>query len=297
MNIHPTVIALGGNALVGEDSMVDFPRLRPACRVMAGHVDNGLVVTHGNGPQIGLLAQNTDQASARPMDVLGAETEGLLGYCIEQELANNLPQGHRAATLLTRVEVDADDSAFDHPAKPIGAWLEPDEAERLRKESGWRFIEKDGRCRRVVPSPSPRRVLQVDAIRTLLNDRTAVICAGGGGIPVVRQDDGMHGVEAVIDKDRASSLLAQQLDAARLVLATDVDGVYRDWDGERQDRIERATPEALLDLALPEGSMGPKVEAACAFVQATGRPAVIGALQDLEALLDGRAGTVITPKA
>ena len=300
------VVALGGNALLrrGEPLTTEAQRLnvRRACSALAPvALDHELVISHGNGPQVGLLAlqghaYRPDEAS--PLDVLGAATEGMIGYLIEQELGNLLPFDMPLATILTMTEVDPDDPAFADPTKPIGPVYTREEAARLVAEQGW-VMRPDGQHhRRVVASPEPRRIFELRPIKWLVDRGCVVICAGGGGIPTMYAPDPEHwlvGVEAVIDKDRASALLARELDADILVLATDVDGVYIGWGTPDQRRIDAATPESLAGLDLVAGSMGPKVEAAVDFVEATGCRAVIGALDDLPAILDGRGGTVIGP--
>jgi carbamate kinase len=290
------VVALGGNALLrpGEapGSGRQRERLRAAAKPLAALAHrHALVLTHGNGPQIGWLATREGAAA---LDELGAESEGWLGYLIEQELAPLLP-GREIATLLTQVEVDPADPAFRAPTKPIGPLVEPAEADRLRRERGWQFTETDGRLRRVVPSPAPRRIRELGVIAHLVAAGVIVICAGGGGVPVVASPDGsLRGVEAVIDKDRSAALLAEALGADALLLLTDVDAVYEDWPGATRP-IGRATPTELRARRFEPGSMGPKVEAACWFAERTGRPATIGALDAAEALLAGTAGTRIAP--
>jgi len=295
------VIALGGNALLRRNE-------RPEPEIQAAHMreaaaaiavvaaEHDVVVTHGNGPQIGLLAL---QAAAltdgprTPLDLLGAESEGLIGYLIERELKTALP-GREVATLLTMVEVDPADPGFLHPSKPIGPLYSADEASQLESEHGWTFTNEGGRRRRVVPSPRPRRILELSTIRLLAGNGVLVICAGGGGIPVTLSADGaIHGVEAVIDKDRAAALLAEDLGAEALLLLTDVEAVYRDWGAANSQPIAQLTPGEAATLNLDPGSMGPKVEAALGFVDRTGGRAGIGALGAASEILQGRAGTAI----
>jgi carbamate kinase len=295
------VIALGGNALLRRDERPDpetqAAHVRDAAKaiaaVAAGHE---VVVSHGNGPQIGLLALQAaalENGPAAPLDLLGAESEGFIGYLIERALAAALP-GRQIATLLTMVEVDPSDPAFGHPSKPIGPWYGAGEAARLEAERGWRFVAEGGRRRRVVPSPAPQRILELPTIRFLVEGGVLVICAGGGGIPVtVRADGAIRGVEAVIDKDRAAALLAEALGADALLLLTDVDAVYRGWGTDDAEPIARLTPETAAELALDPGSMGPKVEAACAFVARGGGRAGIGRLEAAAEVLAGRSGTTI----
>ena len=259
---------------------------------------NEIVVAHGNGSQVGLLALQSaayHDVAPYPLDVLGAQTEAMIGYVIEQELGNLLPVEQPFATLLTMIEVDRDDPAFSHPTKPLGPVYDRDTAERLKAMSG-RTIAADGdKFRRVVASPKPKRIFEIRPIRSLLEQGTIVICAGGGGIPTMYDEHGkLHGVEAVIDKDLASALLAEQLDADLLVIATDVDGVYTGWGTPQQARLGRVTPDELIGLELPAGSMGTKVQAASGFARSTGNEAVIGSLADIADIadiVDGTAGT------
>jgi carbamate kinase len=300
------VIALGGNALLrrGEPLSADNQRenIRTACmqiaRIAAG---NELVVAHGNGPQVGLLALQGaayKDIPAYPLDVLGAETEGMIGYIIEQELGNLLPFEVPLATLLTQVEVDPEDPAFKQPAKPIGPVYSREEAERLAEEKGWAIAADGDRFRRVVPSPRPKRIFEIRPISWLLEKGSVVICAGGGGIPTAYDQSGrLQGVEAVIDKDLCSALLAEQLNADLLVIATDVDGAYLDWGTPQQRRISEAHPDQLKALDFAAGSMGPKIQAACEFARNTGNVAVIGSLGQIEAIVHGRAGTRVNLNA
>jgi carbamate kinase len=300
------VIALGGNALLrrGEPLSADNQRenVRTACmqiaRIAAG---NELVVAHGNGPQVGLLALQGaayKEVPAYPLDVLGAETEGMIGYMIEQELGNLLPFEVPLATLLTQVEVDPEDPAFKQPSKPIGPVYSRDEAEHLAEEKGWVIAADGDRFRRVVPSPRPKRIFEIRPISWLLEKGSVVICAGGGGIPTVYDQSGrLQGVEAVIDKDLCSALLAEQLKADLLVIATDVDGAYLDWGTPQQRRIAEAHPDRLERLGFAAGSMGPKVQAACEFARNTGNVAVIGSLEQIEAIIQGQAGTRVSLQA
>jgi carbamate kinase len=301
------VIALGGNALLrrGQALTAENQRdnARLACTTIAPvAAEHELVVSHGNGPQVGLLAL---QASAYtdvepyPLDLLGAETDGMIGYLIQQELGNELPLEKRIATLLTMIEVDGSDPAFQEPTKPIGPTYDEAESARLAHEKGWVFKPDGDSFRRVVASPAPRRIFGTEPVEWLLGHDTVVICAGGGGIPVMYTDEPasagrrLVGVEAVIDKDLASALLAQDLRADALVIVTDVDAVYADWGTPDQRPIRRATPEALSARDFAAGSMGPKVRAACSFVEQTGGFAAIGSIADTPALLRGDAGTMV----
>jgi carbamate kinase len=299
------VLALGGNALLHRGEPLELETQRARVREAAAPLASlarrhELVLTHGNGPQVGLLAlQAVAYPGLRPypLDVLYAESEGLIGYLIEQELRNALP-GRELATLLTQVEVAADDPAFARPCKPIGPVYPEPQAEGLRAERGWSFARDGAGLRRVVASPRPRRILELATVRLLLDHGVIVICAGGGGIPVAAGADGaLRGVEAVIDKDRSSALLAEGVAADGLLLLTDADGVYDGWNTPRARLLRSATSEMLGRLAFDAGSMAPKVEAACAFAERTGGFAAIGALGDAEAVASGRAGTWIRASA
>jgi carbamate kinase len=296
------VIALGGNALLrrGQPMTAENQRanIRLAAERIAAAVDgNEIVVAHGNGPQVGLLALQAAayvDVPAYPLDVLGAQTEAMIGYVIEQELGNLLPEEQPLATILTMVEVDGDDPAFAHPTKPIGPVYPRDHAVVLAADAGWSIAPDGDGFRRVVPSPKPKRIFEIRPIRQLLEAGTIVVCAGGGGIPTMFDQTGaLYGVEAVVDKDATSAMLAEQLDADLLVIATDVDAVYLDWGTPQARRLERATPDELDALGLAEGSMGPKVEAAAQFARNTGKRAVIGSLDDLADMVRGDAGTVV----
>jgi carbamate kinase len=295
------VVALGGNALQrrGEPMTVERQRanVAAACKALAPVAeDHELVISHGNGPQVGMLALQAaayDEVSAYPFDVLGAQTEGMIGYLIEQELGNLLPADKPLATVLTMTLVDADDPAFAEPTKFVGPVYTEDVAQEIAAERGW-TVRKDGKTwRRVVPSPIPQRIFEARPVEWLLEHGCVVICAGGGGIPTMYREGTrtLVGVEAVIDKDRASAVLAEGLGADLLVIATDVDAIYLDWGMPEQRAVAAAHPEALRTLELPAGSMGPKAEAAAAFASATGHPCVIGAIDHLPAILAGASGT------
>lgn len=294
------VIALGGNALLQRGQLMTAENQRANIRVAAERIasivpGNEIVVAHGNGPQVGLLALQSaayHDVAPYPLDVLGAQTEAMIGYVIEQELGNLLPENQSLATLLTMIEVDRDDPAFAHPTKPIGPVYDRETAERLKAASGWAIAPDGDAFRRVVASPKPKRIFEIRPILTLVEQGTTVICAGGGGIPTMYDEYGdLRGVEAVIDKDLASALLAEQLEADLLVIATDVDGVYTNWGRENQRRLGRVTPDDLAGLNLPTGSMGPKVEAACGFARTTGKEAIIGSLTQIADMVHGSAGT------
>jgi carbamate kinase len=299
------VIALGGNALLrrGEaltaDNQLDNIK-HAAMQIVKLAQGNQLIITHGNGPQVGLLAlQNAAYVTVKPypLDILSAETEGMIGYLLEQEIANLLPPSCVVTTLLTRVEVDPHDSAFTHPHKPIGPMYTKNEADRIFAERGWSMAADGEGFRRVVPSPQPKKILGIDPILWLLDHNAVVIAAGGGGIPVVFSENGRRytGIEAIIDKDLCSSKLAVEIAADYLLIGTDVDAVYLDWGRAAQHPIRNISAIELKNMNFPEGSMAPKVKAACAFVEATKNPAIIGTLNQLEGMLQGSAGTRITP--
>ncbi len=296
------VAALGGNALLrrGEPLTAENQRanVHAAAAALAEIVRAGhqLVITHGNGPQVGLLALQGaayKPDEAYPLDVLGAETGGMIGYMIEQELENVLGHETPVATLLTQVVVDERDPAFQNPTKFIGPVYDKDEAEARAKAAGWAIAPDGDKWRRVVPSPKPQDIPDIRVLRLLLDQQVIVICTGGGGIPVLRHADGsMSGIEAVIDKDLASALLARQLKADALLLLTDVDAVYRDFGTDQQARINALTPEEANALNLPAGSMGPKMKAAVEFARQGGL-AGIGRLDKAVEILKKRAGTCV----
>jgi carbamate kinase len=277
--------------------------VRVACDHLAPIAEqHELIISHGNGPQIGLLALEEAAyggVSQSPLDVLGAETQGMIGYLIEQELGNRLPFEKPIASLLTMIEVDPGDPAFSSPSKPIGPQYDKAEADRLAAERGWTFKPDGDKLRRVVPSPVPQRIFEHRPIRWLLDQGCVVICAGGGGIPTIyRPGRQLTGIEAVIDKDRASALLANNIQADILIMATDAQAVYVGFGTPQQRAIVAADPDVLLaeyHAEFAAGSMLPKVMAACEFAGATGKPAVIGALSDIDAMLAGTAGTRVEP--
>lgn len=273
------LVALGGNALLRRDQPADASTQQQNIEVAARGLatiaaDHELVITHGNGPQVGLLAlQNAayEEVAPYPLDVLGAESEGMVGYMLDLALHNELPD-REVVTVITEVVVDAQDPAFEAPSKPIGP----------------------GDARRLVPSPEPRAIVELRSLRTLIDAGALVICAGGGGIPVAVDGGGtMRGVEAVVDKDLTAALLARRLDADLLVMLTDVDGAYRDWGDPSQCLLDSATPQQLRGMGFEAGSMGPKVEAACRFVEATGGRAAIGSLEKAAEIVRDEAGTQI----
>lgn len=297
------LVALGGNALLrrgqalSAENQLDNIK-RAAAQLARVALDHQLVLTHGNGPQVGLLALQAvayTKVDAYPLDVLGAQTEGMIGYLLEQELANLLPPSQTVTTLLTRVEVDRKDPAFKNPTKPIGPMYTLVESQQVAATKHWTMAADGDGFRRVVASPKPLRVIGLDSIRWLLLHDVLVIAAGGGGIPVAKGADGlsMQGVEAVIDKDLCSSLLARELEVDCLIIATDVEAVYVDWGLPSQHAIDNVTPLSLSKHEFPAGSMGPKVEAAIGFALATGKKAVIGSLEKIEDMLAGLAGTQV----
>ncbi|WP_313404020.1 carbamate kinase [Aeromicrobium sp.] len=296
------VVALGGNALLKRGEPMTADRQRANVRLAAPALadlarSHELVLAHGNGPQVGLLALQAaayTEVEPYPLDLLGAQTQGMIGYLLEQELGNLLDADQPLATLLTMIEVDPDDPAFQNPKKFVGPVYTQAEADKLAGEKPWAFKQDGEYWRRVVPSPEPVRIFEILSIKGLLNHGVLVICAGGGGVPVMFDPQSEHtlvGVEAVIDKDLASELLATNVDADLLVLATDVDAVYRGWGTPQQARIDRITVNELRELDFAAGSMGPKVEAAARFVEATGKRAAIGALDHIGAIVDGTSGT------
>ncbi len=302
------VAALGGNALLqrGEALTAENQRrnVRAAARALApvAH-QHELVISHGNGPQVGLLAlqgASYTDVEPYPLDVLDAETEGMIGYVLQQELGNELPFEKPVVTLLTQIEVDPADAAFGDPTKPIGPLYSAEEAEQLRSSKGWEFKADGEAMRRVVASPRPRRIFGLEPIEWMLDHGAVIVCSGGGGIPVAYADEAVPagrrlvGVEAVIDKDLASALLAGDINADLLAIITDVEAVYLDWGTSRQRAIRRAAPADLAAREFAAGSMGPKVAAACSFVERTGGRAVIGSIADAAKLVSGAAGTSIS---
>jgi carbamate kinase len=293
------VVALGGNALLrrGEPAEAETQRrnVAAAAAALAGLADeNELVITHGNGPQVGLLALEADAYHAvkpYPLDVLGAESQGMIGYLIVQALRAETDAS--VVALLTEVAVNPDDPAFGRPTKPIGPVYTAEDANRVAAEHGWDVAPDGQYYRRVVPSPQPLEIVELEAIETLLRAGSIVVCAGGGGVPVVREGSELTGVEAVIDKDLTAALLAEQLHADRLVILTDVPYVERGWRTAEAAPIEATSPKELRQLEFAAGSMAPKVEATCGFVERSGGEAAIGSLAELAAVALGQAGTQI----
>ena len=301
------VIAVGGNALLrrGDPMTTEVQRrnITIAAQAIAPlAAEHSIVVVHGNGPQVGLLSLQAEaykDAEPYPLDVLDAGTQGMIGYLIQQELRSLLPPEHQVATLLTMIVVDPDDPAFASPAKFVGPVYAKEAADALAADKGWAFRQDGAAWRRVVPSPEPRRILEIAPISWLLERGAVVICAGGGGIPTMYPSSGagaLVGVEAVIDKDLASELLAEDVDADLFLMATDVDGVYLDWGSPEQRRLGRVTPEELAGYEFAAGSMGPKVKAAVRFTTKTGRRAAIGSLDDIAGIVAGKAGTNVVTR-
>ncbi len=305
VDVRPlTVVAVGGNALARRGEPLDWStqlaNAQRAAVALAPVVEHHRVVlTHGNGPQVGVLALGAAATASIggfvPLDVLDAETEGMIGYLLTQELSNALP-GREVVAIVTRVVVSTDDPAFVDPSKPIGAVYDETTATDLALHHGW-AIARDGRgWRRVVASPEPGSIVELDSIRRLVDAGVVVVCAGGGGVPVATDGaGGLRGVEAVVDKDLASARLAIELGADRLVLLTDVDAVYEGWETADSTPIRSASADELRRRRFAAGSMAPKVEAACRFAERTGGAAVIGSLDDAAAVARGDAGTVVLP--
>ena len=279
---------------------VQRANVRMACQQIAKVVPgNELIITHGNGPQVGLIAlqQNAyPDVPMYPLDVIGAESVGMIGYMIARELTNVVPRSITVTNVLTQTEIDPNDLAFKHPTKPIGPIYTKEEAERLSQTNDWTMASDNDKFRRVVASPNPQRILGLSALKTLIENGHLVVCCGGGGVPVYFDQKGqLIGAEAVIDKDLASSLLAISVNADLFVIATDVEGVYTDWGKPSQSLIRQIDATSLRKLTFARGSMAPKVEAACRFVEKTGKTAIIGALDQIEKIIDGEKGTQIHP--
>jgi carbamate kinase len=261
--------------------------------------EHELVVTHGNGPQVGVLAVESASdprlSAPYPLDVLGAETQGMIGYWLLQALQNALP-GRQVASIINQTLVLANDPAFDDPKKFVGEVYPQEEALALADQRGWTVRQDGSGWRRVVGSPQPQRVIETRMIRLLMLSGALVVCAGGGGVPVIRDERGkLRGVEAVVDKDLTAAVLAEALDADVLLVLTDVPNVVRHFGTPEAEPISRVTPGALRREAFQDGSMGPKVDAVCRFVELTGDMAAIGRLEDAESIIAGEAGTIITP--
>ncbi len=296
-------MALGGNALLKRGQALNAENQRENIRIAAKqlaeiHRNHQLIIAHGNGPQVGLLALMDAAYTAvdpYPLDVLGAETVGMIGYIIEQELGNIIPFEDHIVTVLTQILVDPEDPAFQKPSKHVGPIYDKTQADRLRDEKGWFMAEDGPHFRRVVPSPLPQKIIEINAIRMLVDNGVVVICAGGGGIPTAYdRERKLYGVEAVIDKDLASALLSRELDAEMFVMLTDVANVYTDFGTRHQRPIRAVHPDALEQMDFVDGSMGPKIRGACEFVRETGYSSAIGQLSDLVKIMTGEAGTLIS---
>ena len=297
------VVALGGNALLQRGQALNAENQRENVRIAVKeladvHKDHELIIAHGNGPQVGLLALMDSAYTAvdpYPLDVLVSETIGMIGYIIEQELGNIIPFEDHIVTVLTQVLVDSNDPAFQNPTKPVGPVYEKSEAQKLQQEKGWTISQDGDKFRRVVPSPLPQRIIEMNVIKMLIDKGIIVICAGGGGIPVAYDSEKkLFGIEAVIDKDLASGLLANDADSDMFVMLTDVANVYTEFGTEKQRAIKTAHPDAIEKMDFATGSMGPKVLGACKFVNETGGQSAIGQLSDLTKIMQGEAGTTIT---
>ena len=302
------VIALGGNALLRRSDPMTTEVQRRNIRIAAEAIaplaaEHSIVVVHGNGPQVGLLSLQAEaykDVEPYPLDVLDAGTQGMIGYLVQEELRSLLPLEHQVATLLTMIVVDPHDPAFANPSKFVGPVYPKEAADALAAEKGWAFRQDGTSWRRVVPSPEPQRILEIAPITWLLERGAVVICAGGGGIPTMSSSSGpgaLVGVEAVIDKDLASELLAEDVRADLLLMATDVDGVYLHWGQPEQRKLDRVTPEELAGYEFAAGSMGPKVEAATRFTAKTGKRAAIGSLADIAGIVAGTAGTSVVARS
>lgn len=296
------VIALGGNALLQRGAVLSAENQYKSISLIADAIGKlakkyRIAIVHGNGPQVGLLAlQNLAYSDVPPypLDILVAESQGMIGYMLAQQLGAFHP-AQPVSTLLTRVLVDSEDPAYQQPSKFIGPVYDPQQQTELEQKYGW-SMKLDGKyLRRVVPSPEPKKIIDIEAINLLLAKNHIVICNGGGGVPMVASAEGMVGSEAVIDKDLASALLAEALDADHLMILTDADAVYQHWGTPQQKAIRSATTEELAPMAVADGSMGPKIMAVSRFVQRSGKVAHIGALSDIESVLAGTAGTLIMP--
>jgi carbamate kinase len=298
------VVALGGNALLQRTDPMTIEAQRRNVMIAAQAIaplaaEHSVIVVHGNGPQVGLLSLQAEaykEAEPYPLDVLDAGTQGMIGYLIQQELRNVLPPDSAVVTVLTMITVDPGDPAFANPTKFVGPGYPADIADQLATAKGWTFRQDGNAWRRVVPSPHPQQILELEPIMWLIERGAVVVCAGGGGIPTMHStsiDGSLSGVEAVIDKDLASELLSEDIDADLFVMVTDVDGVYLDWATPNQRKLGEVTPDELASHRFPAGSMGPKVEAASRFVVKTGRRAAIGSLTDIGGIVAGVAGTSV----
>lgn len=305
------VVALGGNALLKRGEPMTAQNQSANIRLAAEQLakvkpKNELIISHGNGPQVGLLAlqhaayyAQDNKIEPYPLDVLVSQTVGMIGYMLQQELTNLLPETP-TQTLVTQVIVDEHDPAFSKPSKPIGQVYTQAEAEKLAAEKGWTVMPDGQYYRRAVPSPKPQDVTGINAVKALLAQDHIVICGGGGGVPCVKNAQGqLTGVEAVVDKDLATAVIANQLDADLFIIATDVNAACVNFQKEGERKIAKANPAALeaLSAEFAAGSMGPKVQAVINFVKATGKDAAIGSLSDIEDIVAGKAGTRVSLSA
>jgi carbamate kinase len=299
------VIALGGNALLRRgqplEADLQWQNVKVAASAIAELIREGheVIICHGNGPQVGLLALQSEayeEVRSYPLDVLDAESQSMIGYMLQQSLHNELPD-KEVVTIVTQVEVNSSDPAFQKPTKFIGPIYSKDQAERLALEYGWTVKVDLDSVRRVVPSPHPKSIIEIDTITTLLDAGIITICGGGGGIPVIKNNGKLSGIEGVIDKDRTAALIAEQIQADALIILTDVDGIYEDYRNPKQQQIKQASVVALEATEFPAGSMGPKVEAACLFVSNTGGISAIGSLSNLLGIVNKESGTHITSNA
>ncbi|RKS87469.1 carbamate kinase [Orbus hercynius] len=298
------VIALGGNAICKRNEALtvenQYNNIDATAKLIANLAGKyQVIIVHGNGPQVGLLAlQNAayKELAPYPLDILVAQTQGMLGYMISQNL-QKFKQVKKVITLLTKVEVDKNDPSFNNPTKFIGPVYAPEDEAKLVKQYGWTFKPDGKYIRRVVPSPKPQTIVELDVIKTLLADDTILICNGGGGVPVIKEQTGYQGIEAVIDKDHSAAKLATELGADHLMILTDTDFVYANWGTPQQKAYHKVKPDDLRSLAKEDGSIGPKVQSAIDFVEQTNNTAYIGSLNDLEKLLAGTTGTIISAKA
>jgi carbamate kinase len=301
MTKQTVVVALGGNALLRRGEPLEAEVQRQNIEIAVKTISEiaqeyNVVLVHGNGPQVGLLAlQGLEykKVAPYPLDVLGSETQGMIGYMLMQEFKNQMPNVN-ATCMLTQMTVDPNDPAFAEPTKPIGPIYEEAEARELAEKYHW-TIKPDGQhFRRVVPSPQPTGIIEHEAITKLIDEGHLVICTGGGGIPVKKENGKLVGVEAVIDKDMSAAFLAKQLNADALLILTDADAVYLDWGKPTQHALRSTNPTELAQYQFDAGSMGPKIEASCEFVKQGGKVVGIGSLEDGLRILQGTAGTNIT---
>ncbi len=288
------VIAIGGNALLKKGEAQTAETLKRNCDIVAKDIaqlaiEHEIILVHGNGPQVGLLALQSND----PFDILDAESQGMIGYVLQQSLDNVLQNKKIAVTVLTQVKVDATDPAFSSATKPIGLYYNEEEKIKLEQERGWSFVKREQQFRRVVPSPKPKKIVELNAIKLLAESAYVVIAAGGGGIPCVQAEKGLQGIEAVIDKDLTAARLALDLQADKLIILTDVEGVYREWGNENQALASSAHVNELKSQDFESGSMAPKIQAACQFAESSGHSAAIGHLENLLAIVENRSGTSI----